>query len=104
MRSLVLLAHRAHGNRLNKAIADKMNDGYEPTIRRRARLFPDGHFYSPVVDIDEICHRCHAIWPAQPTALGIDFNDASHRELLSQAFPRYMPDFDYPETLPDTAD
>lgn len=103
MRSMVLLAHRMHGRRLTKASAQIMNDGYDPPIRRRARLFPDGHFYSPIVDIDEVCQRCHTIWPAQPTAAGIDFNDGSHREILSAQFPRYMPEFDYPETLPESS-
>jgi hypothetical protein len=31
--------------------------------------------------------------------LGIDFNDASHRRVLTEHFPRFMPGYDYPERL-----
>jgi hypothetical protein len=78
-----------------------MNDTFEPQVRRRRRLFPDGHFYSPVVDIDEVSSRCHAIWPAHPTVAGIDFNDDMQREFLTKHFPRFIPEFDYPELLED---
>ncbi|MEP6939269.1 MAG: class I SAM-dependent methyltransferase [Rudaea sp.] len=39
------------------------------------------------------------VWPTYPQVLGIDFNDASHEEILAHAFPRFMPDYDYPESL-----
>jgi hypothetical protein len=34
---------------------------------------------------------------------GIDFNDKSHREVLSRDFPRFHPLFDYPEDGNETA-
>ena len=64
--------------------------------------FPPGHFYSPVVDpatLDRV-----RTWPAQPEVLGIDFNDASHRAILLDDFPRFAGDYDYAEVLPDTPD
>ena len=79
-----------------------MNDTHDHSAIRMVRrqdLFPDGHFYSPIVDIDDVTNRCHAIWPVNPVAGGIDFNDASHRKFLTVDFPRFMPEFDYPENV-----
>ena len=64
--------------------------------------FPPGHFYSPIVDPSEITARENEMWPAIPRSiLGIDFNDLLHRELLSQDFPKYIGDYDYPECEAD---
>lgn len=65
---------------------------------------PDGHFYSPIVDPAEVARREQEIWPAQPQVLGIDFDDASHRAILEDWFPRFMPAWDYPEQLDETPD
>jgi hypothetical protein len=63
---------------------------------RRARLpFPLGHFYSPHVSPDDL--DTSRIWPVRPAVQGIDFNDASHREVLAVDFPRYHPLYDYPD-------
>jgi predicted O-methyltransferase YrrM len=60
---------------------------------------PPGHFYSPVVDPADAKNKEAQLWPQQPHAiLGIDFNDDSHQEILSVDFPRYMPDYNYPDT------
>ena len=57
---------------------------------------PSGHFYSPVLDRAEIAASESRLWPAQPRLpAGIDFNDASHRQLLEVEFPRHIADFDY---------
>jgi len=57
---------------------------------------PSGHFYSPVLDRAEVAASESRLWPAQPRLpAGIDFNDASHRQLLEVEFPRYIADFDY---------
>lgn len=62
--------------------------------------YPDGHFYSPIVDTAELLDRKRVIWPDHPPALlGIDLNESSHERILAEWFPRYMPDYDYPETL-----
>ncbi len=65
---------------------------------------PAGHFYSPVVAPEEIARREAEIWPADPQVLGIDFDDASHCTVLDEWFPRFMPDWDYPEILDETPD
>jgi predicted O-methyltransferase YrrM len=64
----------------------------------RSALFPDGHFYSPVVDPDSLI--VEQIWPQRPEILGIDFDDASHLQILQQEFPRFIDAFDYVEQAP----
>jgi predicted O-methyltransferase YrrM len=60
---------------------------------------PNGHFYSPVVDRKEARAQQDRLWPPHPLVRGIDFNDASHQRILTEVFPRYMPDYDYPGDL-----
>lgn len=81
--------------------------------------FPDGHFYSPVVDTVEAARDEAVIWPpalqpgplahmlksppTEPTVHGIDWNPASHEDLLRHQFPRLIDGYDYPENgSPDT--
>lgn len=59
--------------------------------------FPDGHFYSPVCDSADLANRVSELWPTAPKVLGIEMNDAYHRKVLSEWFPKYMAGFDYPE-------
>lgn len=66
----------------------------------RPASHPDGHFYSPVVDPDEIAQRRHEIWPAQPFVAGVDFDDEAHRRVLSEVFPRFIADYRYEEAAP----
>lgn len=61
---------------------------------------PDGHFYSPVVDPDDILLHKELIWPAEPEVLGIDFNDGHHRRVLEEYFPRHIGHYDYAEKAP----
>ncbi len=44
--------------------------------------FPAGHFYSPVVNPATIAQT--RVWPDRPDISGIDFNDASHVQILSE--------------------
>jgi hypothetical protein len=67
-----------------------------PSPPGAATLFPAGHFYSPIVDTGELKTRQASVWPLAPTTLGIDFNDASHRQVLEEFFPAYYSGFDYP--------
>jgi len=69
-------------------------------LREAATAFPAGHFYSPVVDPATVAQA--RVWPDRPDIRGIDFNDASHVQILSELFPRFMRDYDYPPTLPVT--
>lgn len=60
--------------------------------------FPDGHFYSPIVDTDELLTR--PLWPSDPVVLGVDFNDESHASILEGVFSRYISEYDYAEHKP----
>ena len=62
-----------------------------------ATAFPNGHFYSPVVDPAAL--DAAQLWPPRPEVLGIDFDDVSHQRILREVFPRWLPDYDYAETL-----
>lgn len=61
-----------------------------------------GHFYSPIVDPDELSRQQSRLWPEDPKILGIDFNDAEHELLLHETFPRHLPAYDYPEHLDES--
>jgi len=65
---------------------------------------PNGHFYSPVVDPEELGARIAEIWPEYPAPLaGIDFDEQSHREILDQWFPEFISGYDYPELESETS-
>jgi hypothetical protein len=63
-----------------------------------AEEFPPGHFYSPVVDRDDVAARGEQIWPDEPMCLGIDFDDDHHRHVLTEVFAQFIGDYDFPET------
>jgi hypothetical protein len=67
--------------------------------------FPPGHFYSPVPDPADLEARAGAFWGRTDLLTpGIDYNDASHEEILRDQFPRFMPDYTYPEHGPPDAE
>jgi hypothetical protein len=66
-----------------------------------APFVPPGHFYSPLVDPREVAADRERLWPANPVVDGVDWNNDGHRQILTEAFPRFLPLYDYPETLPD---
>ncbi len=66
-----------------------------------APFVPLGHFYSPLVDPAELGAERHRLWPEKPIIAGVDWNDDGHRRILTEAFPRYVQLYDYPELLPD---
>jgi hypothetical protein len=65
--------------------------------------FPDGHFYSPVVDVKELVRERARVWPEEPAVLGIDFRHEAQRRFLRDEMPKYAADFDYPFNLPPGA-
>ncbi|WP_170113412.1 class I SAM-dependent methyltransferase [Ahniella affigens] len=71
-----------------------------------ARLHvPAGHFYSPIIDLQDLMARRDQVWPQNPVdPPGVDFNGASHIDLLTNVFPTFMPDYQYPEVLDESAD
>lgn len=70
---------------------------------RKPVCFEDGHFYSPVVDTEDIAKRFESIWPSPPVpTMGIDWNDTCQENVLREVFPRHIGAYDYPESLEDT--
>lgn len=64
-------------------------------------LFPAGHFYSPVPDVDDLARRREALWPANPEVAYIDLNDSHHKRIIEECLPRYTESFDYPAEGPE---
>jgi len=62
-----------------------------------------GHFYSPIVDPEELADRTDELWPPAPEIIGIKCNDEYHRRVLEEFFPEYIGNYDYPEKS-DVAD
>lgn len=71
--------------------------------KREQAGYPPGHFYSPVPDVQDLEARADSIWGATDLQTpGIDFNDASHEAILTRDFPRFMPEYTYPDDgVPD---
>lgn len=67
-------------------------------------LFPNGHFYSPVVDPDSVRERAAEVWDGRDEVLGIDFDKENHRHLLQSVFPKWLESFDYPFEREDAVD
>jgi hypothetical protein len=44
-------------------------------------MFPNGHFYSPVVDPDGPEVNAERSWATDPDILGVDFNDAADQAI-----------------------
>ena len=66
---------------------------------------PIGHFYSPVVNPEEVAEYADRLWPATPPVIhGIDFNDEHHRHVLETLYPKFYADYDYPEYGVDDSD
>jgi hypothetical protein len=79
-----------------------MNDTAAPTENGIKTTHPGGHFYSPIVDPDQI--DVARTWPAQPQIVGVDFDDAGHERILREVFPVWMPAYDFPERLAEGAE
>jgi hypothetical protein len=59
---------------------------------------PNGHFYSPIVNPEEVGEYADRLWPAgRPVVRDIDFNDDFHRHVLTELYPKFFGDYDYPE-------
>lgn len=65
--------------------------------------FPPGHFYSPIVDPDDLEERTDALWPSDPDAIGIDFRPLEHQRILTEVFPKFIGDYRYPDLESQTA-
>ena len=62
---------------------------------KQKQLFPEGHFYSPIADLQDISQRQDQIWNNQPDMPGIDWNiddQLAHLEI----FKKYVDDINFP--------
>lgn len=59
--------------------------------------YPNGHFYSPVVNPAEVAVEADRIWDDSLECAGIDFDSQGQRLLLVDDFPRLLEGFDYPQ-------
>jgi hypothetical protein len=65
--------------------------------------FPNGHFYSPVIDAEDLRQREKEIWPAEHTEPpGIDLDLPGQRDLLERARP-FASDYRYPDSEAEKA-
>lgn len=66
------------------------------------KLFPDGHFYSPLCDPEDLRERRASIWPEgkpqPPFTPGIDYRLAEQLRWMEEV-SRFTPEIDYPRTL-----
>lgn len=82
----------------------KHKDAFSVAPTGAKMAFPPGHFYSPITDSAELSFREASLWPSVvPVVLGIDFNEANHRTILTDVFPRFMSEYDYPEEENDVS-
>ena len=73
-----------------------------PEVTEIRSAHPNGHFYSPVVDPEELRPEADRIWPTETGEMsGMDFNDACHAYVLDRLFPEFFGDFDYAEHGPE---
>lgn len=69
--------------------------------------FPDGHFYSPVININEVKGYSKSLWHGALTLPGIDFNGPSQQKFIEEEFAMFINDYSYPDEItqfdtPDT--
>lgn len=82
------------GDFANNRATSKSNAS-EQTAKRS--IFPIGHFYSPIVDTVQVSQFADRVWEHRVGCAGIDFNAASHLQVLEQWFPQFVGDYDYPD-------
>ncbi len=63
----------------------------------RNLYYPIGHFYSPIVDVEELKAREATLWSPRLTVEGIDFQDEQHRQILETIHKTELVKYDYAE-------
>lgn len=66
-------------------------------LREACGFVPPGHFYSPLVSIDEIRRDEQRVFHRAAPPAGIEMNEAAQLELLTE-FERLYPSIDFPAT------
>lgn len=58
-------------------------------------IFESGHFYSPIVDPASL--DPNVIWHGRAEVAGINLRPEQHLKVLTEMFPRWIADYDYPD-------
>lgn len=66
-------------------------------------IFPIGHFYSPIVDPDELKEREPGFWEPKESMPGLDMNPESHRDVLENVIQKWHSHFNYPTDEKDAS-
>lgn len=69
---------------------------------RVSTLYPAGHFYSPVVDSEELAARQEKIWHGRDEMPGVEWNARQQLGLLQNVFKEYAAEIVYPMDPPAT--
>lgn len=85
---------------LSKLIATLRKRERRPAPKPVISLFPAGHFYSPIPDLDDIRLRQANIWPAPKEMPGIPWNEDAQLDLLHGALQPYVADIHFPVERP----
>ena len=74
----------------------------QPAVKsgRKEPFFPDGHFYSPICDPEDLRRREEDIWAATDTMMAVEFDVPAQLRLLDSLRP-HAADIDYPYEPPD---
>jgi hypothetical protein len=57
--------------------------------------FANGHFYSPIVDVDAVLGDAQRLWAPPTPPIGIDLKPSGHEHLLRTVFPALIEGYDY---------
>lgn len=61
---------------------------------------PNGHFYSPVTNPSELSARLDELYPTNPRAVGVVFDDLAIERALLDVLAPMLTAYDYPELGP----
>ena len=65
---------------------------------------PNGHFYSPVTNPQELSARMDELYPSNPQAVGVVFDDVAIERALIEVLAPMLTAYDYPELGPEDSD
>ncbi len=68
---------------------------------RQPELFPPGHFYSPIADLNDISSREGKIWNSGRQMLGINWKDEAQQRLLLKGLRPYIAKIAFPTEKPE---
>lgn len=100
-----LFIKKHHESNLSQANKNNLEASFPtpPSLNRPAvvpKWKPDGHFYSPNVDINFIESQIPSLWAKKTSSPGVDYNHASHLDFFNYWAPSYIQNWNYPAEKP----